>query len=264
MNLYDSEIEIIKDFQLIPTNDICLVPQTCEEAQIVLLSILDDDKWKYWLDSSGKSDPPPDFYSDKYGLMMDVMKVDDHEFLGRKGKVVNPTRTLESDIINVLKKKYNFPNNPNIQIQVLASTDLPTDEDHNYRFYKASFKRTVESHIKKIERYRENHPGYKTIFFIFDESSAYFNMVTEGQKVREGETFEGAPHYWFADKAFLDVFKDSEIDFLIWYTPYKHCTAFEVESGTALVLPRAVIYDVKNIDIPLMEYDELLMESSEI
>ena len=42
--LYDSEIEIIKSFQLLPTNDICLIPQTCEEAETVLLSILDDDK----------------------------------------------------------------------------------------------------------------------------------------------------------------------------------------------------------------------------
>ena len=263
MNLFDDEIEIVRHFQSVPTNSIYIIPKQTQDAIDVLLSILDEKCWLKWTDSSGKGDPPPDFYCNELQLMMDVMRVDDHGFISERGKTVNPTRAKENEIIKELRNKNVFVANPNIKLQVLASTDLPTEEDHNYIFYRDSFKRTIESHIRKIVRYKENHPNFKTIFFVFDESSLYFEIDSKERQLQVGEAFEGIPHLWFEDEEFVKTFSDSEIDYLIWYTPYKHCTAYAVEDVSHLNLPQAVIYDLKHIDIPLTVYNSALMESAE-
>lgn len=263
MNLYDNEAEIIRDFQLVPTDCICIIPNGEAESSDVVLSVLDEDRWKQWVDSSGKGDPPPDFYSDTYGSMMDVMRVDDHGFISKKGKVVNPTLAKEHEIIKDFERKGLFVTNPDVRLQVLASTDLPTDEDHNYSFYRDSFRRTIASHIKKIKRYKENHPGYKVIFFVLDESSAYFELDSCTRRISEGEAFSGYPHLWYEDKEFIEAFANTEIDYLIWYTPYKHCTAFSEDDGNCLILPQVVVFNVKNIGIPVRQYVSELMESAE-
>lgn len=263
MNLYDNEVEIIRDFQMIPLDSICIVPDGEEESSDVLLSILDKNRWKYWTESSGKGDPPPDFYCDTYGLMMDVMRVDDHGFVSPKGKIVNPTLAKEHEIIKEFERMGVFVTNSSVRLQVLASTDLPTEEDHNYVFYRDSFQRTIESHIRKIRHYKENHPGYKVIFFVLDESSAYFELDSPMQKIIEGEAFTGYPHHWYDDKSFVETFANTEIDYLIWYTPYKHCTAFSEEDGECLMLPQVVVFNAKRIGIELKVYNLDLMESSE-
>ena len=264
MKMYDIENDIIEDFQMLSAESICLLTGETEEIKTILSSILDDEGWKNWIDSSGKGDPPPDFYNDNLKIMMDVMKVDDHGFISSKGKTVNPTRKRESDIMRELQDKGFLDKFPNAKIFINAVTDLPTREDHNYQYYRDNFVKTVESHIKKITRYRENHPRYKVIFFVFDESSVYFKMYKPYCNIFEGEEFEAEPHLWFLDKAFVDAFKNSEIDFLIWFAPYKHCTAFSVKGGKSLDLPQAVVYDVKNMEIPLEEYNVYLMESAEV
>ena len=134
MNLFDDEIEIVRHFQSVPTNSIYIIPKQTQDAIDVLLSILDEKCWLKWTDSSGKGDPPPDFYCNELQLMMDVMRVDDHGFISERGKTVNPTRAKENEIIKELRNKNVFVANPNIKLQVLASTDLPTEEDHNYIF----------------------------------------------------------------------------------------------------------------------------------
>ena len=70
--------------------------------------------------------------------------------------------------------KDNFPNTNFI---VNAITDLPTEKDHNYSWYKESFERVLNEHNKKVELYKKNHPGYKIIFFVFDESTLYFEST---------------------------------------------------------------------------------------
>ena len=54
-----------------------------------------------------------------------------------------------------------------------VSSGLSTKEDHDYQKYIDNFQRVFEKHNLKVPKYKENHPGYKTIFFIYDESSAY-------------------------------------------------------------------------------------------
>ena len=59
---------------------------------------------------------------------------------------------------------------------------------------------------------------------------------------------------------FLDVIMNSEIDFLIWATPYKQA---RVEGAAKLNLPGVCIYDVKNINLETVTYIERRMVSNE-
>lgn len=265
MKMYDNENDIIEHFQMLSTESICLLTGETEEIKTIVSSILKEEEWKTWINSSGKGDPPPDFYNDELKIMMEVMRADDHGFISPKGKTVNPTRQRESEIMCELQEKGVLDKFTNAKLFINAVTDLPTQEDHNYQYYLENFRGTVEKHIKNIKKYKENHPGYKVVFFVFDESSAYFEMGQPNCNVKMGKMFEAYPHLWFLDKAFVNAFKDSEIDFLIWFTPYKHCDAFSVEDGHCLNLPEVVIYDVKNMNIPYFrDYKEELMESAEI
>ena len=263
MKMYDNENDIIEYFQTLSTESICLLTET-EDVKTILSSILDEEEWKNWIDSSGKGDPPPDFYNDKLKIMMDVMKVDDHGFISPKGATVNPTRQRESELMRELKEKGFLDKFPNAKIFINAVTDLPTREDHNYQYYRDNFIKTVKSHIEKIKRYQENHPGYKIIFFVFDESSQYMQVDQKIDKIDVGIVAKAFPHLWFLDKAFVSSFENSELDFLIWFTPYKHCEVFSEKDGSCLNLPEAVIYDVKKKDIPFRDYKEELMESAEV
>ncbi len=261
MDLFDNENEIIEHFQDEPTTSIMLLPP-CDETENICQSIIDEDNWKLWVDTSGKNAPPPDFYSDELGLMMDVMRVDDHGFIGKKGKPINPTLARESAVTKELDELGLFTRFPNAKLHLLVDTKLPTEEDHNYRFYRDNFIRIIAAHKEKIKNYKENHPNHKIIFFVFDESSAYMQVTEKTTNPRKGQIIPGQQlHYWFLDKAFWSVLKDSEIDYLIWYTPYKLIT--DINHGK-LDLPRAIVIKTNELPKEQYEYDENRMMSSEI
>lgn len=136
-------------------------------------SIVDNEQWTQWTNSSGKDDPPPDYYNDELQLMMDVMRVDDSAHIDEStGKLINPVRARESELIRELRDKGVLDAMlPDAHIIVTAKTALPADEDHYYTFYRDNFVRIIEKHKGSIPVYRQNHPGFKTIFFVYDESS---------------------------------------------------------------------------------------------
>lgn len=71
----------------------------------------------------------------------------------------------------------------------------------------------------------------------------------------------GAVHWWFMDAAFLSVFCESDIDYLIWYAPYK---LIEFAGTKRVELPRAVVYNVKEMNVNAVTYHADLMESVEV
>lgn len=264
MDIYDNEIEIIKMFQDVQCSEVLLLPEDSEECEQVFLSVHDEKKWNRWKDTSGKADPPPDFYCDEYGLMMDVMRIDDHGHIGKNGKtIVNPTLQRETEVTRELKEKGVFETFPNSKPVLIVNTGLPTDEDHNYYYYRDSFVRTVEAHKKKIPQYQRNHPKCKTVFFVFDEASPYFEAKNKSAFRRVGDIAQGYPHLWFRDQAFIKALEGSQIDYLIWYTPYKHCTLTDA-AGKQLELPRAAIMKVKDSNIETMEFSADRMMSAEL
>ena len=81
--------------------------------------------------------------------------------------------------------------------------------------------------------------------------------------LKVGAMAQGMPHFWFYDKDFLAAIINSDIDYMIWFTPYKHCKMF-TQNWEPVTLPKAVVIDVKNIDVDLIKYDTERMESSEL
>lgn len=261
MNFFDDESQIIECLQNVKLNKI-LLSNNINAVREIFASIHDAEEWKLWRDSSGKSDPPPDFYNDKLKLMMDVMRVDDHAFENKNGKIVNPTNQRESMIQKEIRKSGVLNSFPNIKnIIVTAVTDLPTDEDHNYKFYYSNFERVLMKHNNQINLYEKNHPGYKTIFLVLDESSAYFEMEFK----MDNGVMRGQPHYWFWDNMFVNIMKKLRIDYFIWYTPFKY---YEVSQGKEKIdLPEICVIDIKNIDqwdFYLISYNTIKMKSVEL
>ena len=110
---------------------------------------------------------------------------------------------------------------------------------------------------------KENHPGYRVVFFVMDESSAYFELDSRNERIIEGEWSTGIPHLWYRDEVFVNAFVSSEIDYLIWYAPFKHCDAFSETDGTPFTPPSAVVYNIREFCAPLIKYDEERMDSTE-
>lgn len=262
MDIYDNEIEIIKALQSIDTKEVLLLPENDTSAEQIYLSVL--QKWEKWTNSSGKSDPPPDFFCDELGLMMDVMRIDDHGHIGCNGKsIINPTLQRESEVMRELREKGGFEIFPNAKPYLIVDTKLPTDEDHNYNFYRDNFNRVVSAHIRKIPNYKANHPGLKTIFLVFDEASPYFERLETHTVRRVGDVESGKPHLWFEDDAFVSLIKDSDIEYLIWFTPYKYCDMFD--AGCRWIkLPKVTVINTKSINSPFIQYKTSNMVSTEL
>ena len=253
MDHFTEEKNIIEFFQFEDSTSI-FFPVFNSELRLVFSSIYKKKNWKKWIDSSGKNAPPPDFYNKDLQLMMDVMRIDDHEYISAKGKVVNEQRKIESQAIAQIKKSDQYKELKEPIIFADIFTDLPTDEDHNFGRYKECFWRTIENHKKKIPNYQKNHPGYKVIFFVFDESSAYCETTEKfSGTMKKGMSFEGRPHVQFLDKEFLKVMENSEIDYLIWYTPYKKID-FDPK-GKFFDLPKAAFYSRTAMNFNYLTYD---------
>lgn len=261
MYYLDSEKSIIEDFQSVEEETICLLNEN-EEVIQMLESIHNQDKWKLWTESAGKSDPPPDFYSDAYKYMMEVMRVDDHSHKNKKGKIVNPANSHIREIEREILQSGLMESFPNAKLMINASTDLPTDEDHNYEYYYKNFVRVLEHHKERIGLYRRNHPNYKMIFFVMDESSAYIQAkrVNNKHERKVGEIELGQPHFYFADKRFIKAFEDSDIDYLIWYAPFKLINSLIGK----LDLPKVCVFDVKKFNFQCKEYIAKCMISAEV
>lgn len=260
MNQFYKEAKIIERFQHEKTQQM-LFPNVTDTAEAVFLSIYEIDSWKQWTDSSGKNVPPPDFYNIDLKLMMDVMRVDDHEYISAKGKTVNEERRIESQAYAELRVRGVLDRIDPSLIYIDVHSNLPTDEDHNFTRYIECFTRTIEKHKCKIKNYKKNHPGYKIIFFILDESSAYFEIAENVKpNIKKGEIAQGRPHIHFLDRQFLQVIDHSEIDYLIWYAPYK---MINLEGGNVYDMPRAAIYDCSQMDFECLEYDNNRLVSVE-
>lgn len=256
--LYEErEKNLIDAFSCLSAEEMFLIPES-SNVKGICSSLRNPTAKCNWIDSSGKGDPPPDFYNDAEMLMLEVMRVDDHGFQhGKKTKNENLHR--QHEIEKELRKKMGEVIK-DVDLIINAVTELPTSEDHNYSFYYNNFKRTVENHIKNIENYKRNHPDHAVVFFVYDESSAYFECQRKTAVCsRQGDA--GRPHFWFLDKLFLDVFLNTEIDYLIWFTPYKWFERLEPPCD----LPKACIFDCNNFpyENEAIEYCKDFMASSE-
>ena len=61
----------------------------------------------------------------------------------------------------------------------------------------------------------------------------------------------------------MTLVKNSDINYLVWLTPYKHCDLFSSADGR-VELPRVVVISVRNIETPFMQYELSKMISAEL
>jgi len=70
----------------------------------------------------------------------------------------------------------------------------------------------------------------------------------------------GRLHFHFWDKNFIRAFENSDIDYLIWYTPFKLINS----SVGKLDLLKVCVFDIKESVKQSIKYDENYMISAEI
>lgn len=263
MQTFNDESMILDVFRDVKSKEILPLGNflKCKWVHYVLTGLMHR---KEWVNSSGKNDPPPDFYNNKHKLMMDVMRIDDYAYIDAKGKVQNKTLQHEGELI----KKINQPDRDDIKLFVVGDTKLPTNEDHNFERYYKNFERVFKEHEKKLYLYKSNHHGFKTIFFIFDESCAYIeasSMDDKNKERHEGDiTPNCKPHLFCLDKKFVKIIKESKVDYVFWYAPWKLLQHMINNKVKVFPLPKCAIFDVKNLtDKKIIEYNHDLMISAE-
>ena len=262
MNIFDNEERIINFLQDQSEEEILFYPKVLKYSKKIK-SIINQKGWKNWINSSGKQELPPDFYNTNNKIMMDVMRVDDHAFINKKGRVVNYHNQRESQLRKEIISK--VPNLKEISDQGRliinpVVRDIPIDLDHNYIFYVNNFRRVVGKHIEKIENYKKNHIGYQLVLLVFDESSPYIEKTNEYDVAsKPGQIIRGNPHIWWLDKNMIYILKNSNADYVIWFTPYKY-----IKSIGQVRLPKVVIYNTKKIPYKkLITYNVNKMDSLE-
>lgn len=224
----------------------------------IFTAIHSEDNWSKWVDSSQKSDVPPDFYNDNLKLMLEVMRIDDHT--DNNGKK-NPVLAKENQLLRELKDSGLLESFPNAeQILFLADSGLPTDEDHNFRLYRENFVRVIEKHSTKVSLYRNNHEGFKLIFFILDESSGLYFENNKKRRCCGRKKVMPRPHFFWADEVMVNAIKNSGADYVIWFKPFSHTESI---FKAILEFPQIVIYDINHMQLSTESYDADHMISSE-
>lgn len=196
---------------------------------------------------------PPDFYSNEFSCMFDVMRINDSEIRKSYNPVKMRERQAEKDIkeSNILNA---IDSNPIIFINSESNNN-----EHTLNNYIKNSNRVISEHIKKIDIWKSEHPNidHKGLL-IFDETESYF----------EGHVQHAyADQYIFAwdankplvlhkpwmDATFIKKAYDSDLDFIIWFCPYKSHGALWQQ--THYDYPDLVILDTRFPRTDYIQYD---------
>lgn len=196
---------------------------------------------------NGHDQLPPDFYSEECEIMFDAMRVNDTEIEveNKKKKILlNSKFKREKNIYKELEELEIF----NMEkCTIFCNSEYIDYCEHSIDNFFKQAQRVVEKHIKKIKIWKKELPNikYKGLF-IFDESSVYFKGVcvpvdnTTWFFLYEGEL--PSVYFPWLDKNIMQQVYDSEIDFIVWYSPYKK-NSFARQAG--ITYPSVVILDTR-------------------
>ena len=211
-----------------------------------------------WVDNSSNTCCPPDFYSPKHKLMCEFMRVNEYE--DENG--YNPMLAHERDVIN----KLNVP--PGSTVFLKPDHRKIAGMKHDYEMYLRVIDRVLTRHNHRVETYQSNHPGFKTIFVVFDETSFYVEADRhyERDETIPGEAFVAKRiHKPFLDKNILGIISNLQCDYVLWVSPFKNLTPDMLPPGQkAIKIPRLAMISVKNLTkIEAIEYDRSKLVSVE-
>lgn len=168
---------------------------------------------EYWIDASEITGFTPDFYSDRYPLMADVMQVTEcthYVQSGKKLRLINPALAEEMQQIYQRAKAGVYG-----QLDGLAIGTAAPSHDRNYQFWLDEFIRVTQKHNEYIPQYRQNHPEFQTAFFIYDDSLSYSVFHKPPSRWRRYRCF--GLHKWWRDKAFIDAIWSLDCEYVIWF-----------------------------------------------
>ena len=226
----DKESVILERFRMISFCKIKYVgrPLHCFRVERLIKSIVFS---RSWIDSSSKSDPPPDFHNDNHHIMMEFMRIDDS--VGGKHSPNSFERTHKF-LINYFGADYK-QRMKGCKLFFIPNTS--SDEEYNFKGYFRNFERVLMDHSNKVSAYHKNYPKCKTcVLFICDESNSYYQPTEiNGQKMI---------HICFSDTKFVEIIKKCKADYVVWFTIYK---AILNQKNKEIKMPYACIYDVKHI-----------------
>lgn len=164
------------------------------------------------------------------------MRINDSETTTttKRGKVVyyNPILKKERDYIREIQKS--FPNVSEDNIFVNAAPDGDYDKTHNYQNYYKHAQKVFSAHIERIPRCRELHPGSKMGFLVMDETESYLqhkDIMDAAAPYDMNKVYQvlSVPHIPFVDERFMRCLFEADLEFVIWFMPYKHNEKMEVQ-----------------------------------
>lgn len=164
---------------------------------------------------------PPDYFSDFYNSMFDITRINDSEIRKNYNPVKIREKSLEREI------KTNFPDLPStVELIINSHDDDNYDHDHNYTNYLKNEKRVIQNHINKIDIWKKEHPRIKHKgLIIFDETELYIHKIYSNQEnkfhLHPGEKGNPIYHEPWNDKNMIDFIYKSDLDFVVWFCPYK-------------------------------------------
>ena len=262
MNYYDKENRIIECLQNTSLRNIRFVNFSAGLFRFCL-SLYAPFMYRYWTDNSGKNNTPPDFYSDEYKYMLEVMRFDDYEPGSNNPNAIESKRIKA---INDERRKNGLNLFDNEHLVLYLNPDISMSSLNNFDIYYANFCRVTNNHNSKCDAYRSAHPGYKLGFLLFDESPAYGETKDKYIGTPYAGDLVGPLRYVYTPyvRKFFDQLMLLNVNYVIWVTPFKQLPTFDsrgIINAYAIDIDKAKKKQVKSIN-----YDEnkiLCLEANE-
>lgn len=213
-------------------------------------------------ENNGHDALPPDYYSNEFSCMFDVMRVNDSEIK----KSYNPVKIRERNAEKDLKESGLLDKiNPNATVFVRSESD--DVREHTMKNYKRNCNRVMSEHIKKLYIWGKEHPNIKHKgLLIFDETECYFEgyvryAFADQYKYMWDATKPLVLHKPWEDKSFIENAYNSDLDFIIWFCPYKTHGAlsqYTIHNN----YPDLIILDTRFQRQNYTSYNESMLESA--
>lgn len=195
-----------------------------------------------WQDNSSNTNTGADFICRKHKLLMDVMRINGCE--GKKGK--NSEYNFEHEALKEFYENIDYLDS-NINMVYLDTSleiqEIPDKDWQTYSKYLKQFERVVKKHNSKNEIYKKGFEKYKTILFVFDETEGFIYSNDTWENGVSKRKFNGKIHNFYLDNNFLNIISSLDVDFLVWYAPYKIWQF--LKSTSSIVLPSIIIYNIQ-------------------
>lgn len=201
---------------------------------------------------------PPDYYSEEYGMMFDVMCINDSEQRKHYNPVKMRERKAEKEILTMLGDCVTSDR------MIICASETNDISEHTYKSYCKNCQRVVNKHVKKIPIWTKEHPNIRQKgLLICDETEAYFEGVSfpsghsdPGKSWVRGMVEGTVFHYPWLDRKFVQRIYESPVDFVVWFAPYK---PFGYPRIRNMFYPELVIIDTRYSPKGLIDYSEHLV-----